>query len=190
MQVPKKLPITVYDPATGEILAVTSIAPGKEAGIEAKGLAWHPGHVRGEGLRFDLDTMQPVPMEETAPTIEDNRLGDLPPGTVVVVQGRKLVVDNGTLDIEAEFDASERITVMAPGRKPTEVVAPCKPGKPARRVAGAHQHKLAQDYGTSRRAEYPSVEDQLDAFWKGGDEAEAMRERVLAVKDKFPKPKD
>jgi hypothetical protein len=34
---------------------------------------------------------------------------------------------------------------------------------------------------------YPSIRDQLDAFWKGGDAAEAMRVQVLAVKARFPK---
>lgn len=187
MQVPKKRPITVYDPATGEILAVTSVAPGKEARIEAKGLAWRDGHVRGEGLRFDLDTMEVVPMEPTTPTIEGNRLTDLPPGTVVVIQAERIVVDSGTLDIEAEFGAAERVTVMAPGQKMAEVTIPCKTGKPNREIAGAHQHKLKQTYALSRRGAYPPIEDQLDAVFKGGAEFEAMRERVMAVKAKFPK---
>lgn len=187
MQVPKKRLITVYDPATGEIVAVTSVAPGRVSRIEAKGLAWRDGHIRGEGLRFDLDTMEVVPMQPTSPVIEDNRLTGLPPGTIVVIQAERIVVDSGTLDIEAEFEADERITVMAPGQKMTEVTVPCKAGKPNRPVAGAHQHSLKQTYALSRRGAYPSVEDQLDALWKGGAEAEAMRERVQAVKDKFPK---
>jgi len=43
------------------------------------------------------------------------------------------------------------------------------------------------DYYAKRRAEYPSIGDQLDAFWKGGDEATAMLTRIQAVKDKYPK---
>jgi hypothetical protein len=43
-------------------------------------------------------------------------------------------------------------------------------------------------YADRRRYEYPDISDQLDAFWKGGDAAEAMRQRILAVKAKFPKP--
>lgn len=45
-----------------------------------------------------------------------------------------------------------------------------------------------RDYAEARRGEYPSIEDQLDALWKGGSEAEAMRSRVLSVKQRFPKP--
>jgi hypothetical protein len=42
-------------------------------------------------------------------------------------------------------------------------------------------------YADKRFMEYPSIGDQLDALWKGGNEAEAMRLRVLAVKEKYPK---
>lgn len=43
------------------------------------------------------------------------------------------------------------------------------------------------DYQRRRKAEYPPIEEQLDAFWKGGQAAEDMRQRVLAVKEKYPK---
>ena len=43
------------------------------------------------------------------------------------------------------------------------------------------------DYYAKRRAEYPSIGDQLDAFWKGGDEATSMLAKIQAVKDKYPK---
>lgn len=44
------------------------------------------------------------------------------------------------------------------------------------------------DYAERRRKEYPPLAEQLDALWKGGAEAEAMRQRILAVKAKYPKP--
>jgi len=46
----------------------------------------------------------------------------------------------------------------------------------------------AAQYARDRRAEYPSIGDQLDALWKGGDDAAAMLEQVMAVKSKYPKP--
>ena len=46
---------------------------------------------------------------------------------------------------------------------------------------------LVDDYASQRRFEYPPIPDQLDAFWKGGEDAEVMRARVLAVKAKYPK---
>lgn len=44
------------------------------------------------------------------------------------------------------------------------------------------------DYYAKRRAEYPTLGDQMDEQWKGGDAAEAMHQKVLAVKAKYPKP--
>lgn len=46
---------------------------------------------------------------------------------------------------------------------------------------------LATDYESLRAAEYPPVEEQLDALWQGGEAAADMRQKVLAVKDKYPK---
>ena len=43
-------------------------------------------------------------------------------------------------------------------------------------------------YIAKRIAEYPSICDQLDALWKGGDAAEEMLAKVQAVKTKYPKP--
>jgi hypothetical protein len=42
-------------------------------------------------------------------------------------------------------------------------------------------------YKAKRRAEYPSIGDQLDALWKGGDAAAEMLATVQAVKAKYPK---
>jgi hypothetical protein len=42
-------------------------------------------------------------------------------------------------------------------------------------------------YKTQRAAEYPSIGDQLDALWKGGDAAAEMLAKVQAVKNKYPK---
>lgn len=43
------------------------------------------------------------------------------------------------------------------------------------------------DYYAKRRREYPPIGDQLDALWKGGEEAEEMLDKIQAVKDKYPK---
>lgn len=47
---------------------------------------------------------------------------------------------------------------------------------------------LVEDYVNLRRSEYPTIGDQLDALWAGGDEVEVMRARIEAVKNKYPKP--
>jgi len=43
-------------------------------------------------------------------------------------------------------------------------------------------------YKMQRFHEYPSIGDQLDALWKGGDAAAEMLAKVQAVKNKYPKP--
>jgi hypothetical protein len=42
-------------------------------------------------------------------------------------------------------------------------------------------------YITQRLQEYPPIGDQLDAFWKGGDEAADMKAKIDEVKAKYPK---
>ena len=46
------------------------------------------------------------------------------------------------------------------------------------------------DYYAKRRAEYPPLAEQLDAFWKGVDSPEyaAMLAKIQAIKSKYPKP--
>ena len=45
----------------------------------------------------------------------------------------------------------------------------------------------SKEYQRQRAVEYPSIGDQLDALWKGGDAAEQMLAKVQAVKTKYPK---
>lgn len=45
----------------------------------------------------------------------------------------------------------------------------------------------AKEYQRKRVKEYPSIGDQLDALWKGGDAAAEMLAKVQAVKTKYPK---
>jgi uncharacterized coiled-coil DUF342 family protein len=44
------------------------------------------------------------------------------------------------------------------------------------------------EYQRKRLSEYPSIGDQLDAIWKGGDSYEEMLARIIEVKVKYPKP--
>ena len=56
-------------------------------------------------------------------------------------------------------------------------------------IQDAKNIELAKtQYQRDRAAEYPSIGDQLDALWKGGDAATAMLAQVQAVKIKYPKP--
>ena len=42
-------------------------------------------------------------------------------------------------------------------------------------------------YVSKRQSEYPTIGDQLDALWKGGDAQTEMLAKVMAVKAKYPK---
>ena len=53
--------------------------------------------------------------------------------------------------------------------------------------AAVEAHATSKEYITKRAAEYPSIGDQLDALWKGGDAAAEMLAKVQAVKNKYPK---
>lgn len=47
---------------------------------------------------------------------------------------------------------------------------------------------LPTDHVTLRGDAYPTIGDQLDALWKGGKAAEAMRMQIVSIKNRFPKP--
>lgn len=47
-------------------------------------------------------------------------------------------------------------------------------------------YKLVE-YKQKRVNEYPPIGDQLDALWKGGEDAAEMLAKVQAVKNKYPK---
>ena len=53
--------------------------------------------------------------------------------------------------------------------------------------AAVQAHIDANAYKQQRAKEYPSIGDQLDALWKGGDAAAEMLAKVQAVKNKYPK---
>jgi hypothetical protein len=50
----------------------------------------------------------------------------------------------------------------------------------------AEQDNIA--YRFKRATEYPSIGDQLDALWKGGEALDEMSAKIQAVKEKYPKP--
>lgn len=65
--------------------------------------------------------------------------------------------------------------------------------KPTREEVEAEMARLqaeydAKEYQRQRAPEYPNIKDQLDAIWKGGDAYDEMLAKVMAVKDKYPKP--
>jgi len=66
-----------------------------------------------------------------------------------------------------DYDTGETLTI------PIEMLEIVKPTYP--------------DYYVLRAREYPAMSEQLDAFWKGGAAADAMKEKIAAIKTKYPK---
>ena len=56
------------------------------------------------------------------------------------------------------------------------------------RAEELYNEHVAYSYARKRKEDYPSIGDQLDALWKGGEAAAAMLAQVQAVKDRYPKP--
>jgi len=59
----------------------------------------------------------------------------------------------------------------------------------AERVRLYEEH-LKNQYQRDRMIAYPSITDQLDAIWKGGDAYNDMLSKIMEVKDKYPKSVD
>jgi hypothetical protein len=77
-----------------------------------------------------------------------------------------------------DLDPKEREIQLEPDEEPIivpitreEVVTPTYP-----------------DYYVMRAREYPPLAEQMDAFWKGGTAAENMHQKILDIKNKYPKP--
>ena len=73
------------------------------------------------------------------------------------------------------------LIVLDGGSKPTE--KQCTDGLAALQTAWDLEN---DSYKSKRRAEYPSIEDQLDNIYHNG--IDAWKSTIKATKDKYPKP--
>ena len=55
-------------------------------------------------------------------------------------------------------------------------------------VAAMQEDWDGKAYARSRKAEYPSIGDQLDMIYHNGDGGATFQAAIKAVKDKYPKP--
>ena len=82
-------------------------------------------------------------------------------------------------------DSSNKIyanlIVLDGGAKPTE--SDCTTGLAALQTAWDLEN---DSYKSQRKAEYPSIEDQLDDIYHNG--IDAWKATIKAIKDKYPKP--
>ena len=73
------------------------------------------------------------------------------------------------------------IVVIDGGSKPTE--SDCTTGLAALQAAWDLEN---DSYKSQRKAEYPSIEDQLDIIYHSG--VASWKTTIKAIKDKYPKP--
>ena len=73
------------------------------------------------------------------------------------------------------------LVVLDGGSKPTE--SDCTNGLAAMQAAWDSEN---DSYKSQRRAEYPSIEDQLDTIYHSG--VAGWKTTIKAIKDKYPKP--
>jgi len=73
------------------------------------------------------------------------------------------------------------LIVLDGGSKPTE--SDCTNGLAALQAAWDLENN---SYKSQRRAEYPSIEDQLDDIYNNG--IDAWKATIKTIKDKYPKP--
>ena len=73
------------------------------------------------------------------------------------------------------------LLVLDGGSKPTE--SDCTTGLAALQAAWDLEN---DSYKSQRKAEYPSIEDQLDTIYHSG--VAGWKTKIKAIKDKYPKP--
>jgi hypothetical protein len=110
--------------------------------------------------------------------------------TLFIPQGADLsaYISSQEAAIKADIDAKEAAwAALTP--KTREIPDPLGGGT---KVVDIDKSEIVRpdnpDYYAKRRAEYPSLADQLDALWKGGEAAAAMTAKIAEVKAKYPKP--
>ena len=50
------------------------------------------------------------------------------------------------------------------------------------------KYRYSPEYQKLRKAEYPPIEEQLDALWSGGQKEADMRLLIQDIKARYPKP--
>lgn len=172
--------LTWYDTRTGRVL-------GRRHGRADGPLRGPVGVIEGDwsqGYWIDPETREPVALEPMPVQVTGQVLSGLPAGTVIARDGVEIHTANGApLGLAVDYDETVVLDLSHPRHVPLRLTVAC--------VAGAATKgevlRIAQDVLALRAKAYPPLAEQLDALWKGGAEADAMRERVRAVKARLPK---
>lgn len=167
---------TYYDTATGRVMGRLT---GKGSAISMGRM----GMIEGDWIGFwiDPETRSPRPLEGMTISVAAGEITGLPDGATVSCRGQSTIA-SGAVAIVGAYPETVTVTVDHPRYRPETVMVECV-------AVAVHPDVLTieQDVRDLRAKAYPSIGDQLDAIWKGGPEAEAMKAAVLAVKANLPK---
>lgn len=171
---------TWYDTRTGRVL-------GRRTGQGVPPARGSVGVIEGDwtgGWWIDPETRTPTPLEPMPVLASGQVLSGLPAGTVIARDGVAIHTATGApLALAVDYDETVVLDLSHPRHAPLRLTVDCVAGLAAK----GEVLRIAQDVLAMRAKAYPPLADQLDAMWKGGAEADAMRERVRAVKAKLPK---
>ena len=167
---------TYFDTETGRVM-------GRRTGKGMPVSRGRVGMIEGDwgGYWIDPETRLPHPLEGMTLLVGAGEITGLPDGATVSCRGHSAVASDA-VSIVGAYPETVTVTVEHPRYRPETVTMECT-------ATAFHPDVLMieQDVRDLRAKAYPSIGDQLDAIWKGGPEAEAMKAAVLAVKANLPK---
>jgi hypothetical protein len=169
----------IYHLETGEILrTVNTRQPALQCG---PGEGWLEGEADADAHYVAAGCL--LAKRALTLSVTDHGISGLPhgQGAVVLIDGQQYPVDSGYISFAFTQPGPYRARVVSPGYCSVTVELA------GQQSAGDGSVPHAASYVARRVEEYPDVRDQLDAIMKGGADLEAMRQRVLAVKAKYPK---
>lgn len=192
----QKKTVTVYSTVDGRIDGYRSV-PIDGGGTPRPGFGWKDGRHSG---RIDLETGEAVPLLDfnAVVTTGENWIAGIPDGTQVMCHSRLREPADGRIDFVVDYNDTVTVKLSHPLYEMKSYQVVCTPAHTPKRGAATVEHR--QDYARMRRGSYPDAGEQLGAAWKIIDallagetppaDAMAVRDSVLAVKDKFQKKGD
>ncbi len=152
--------ITIYDPATGEVLKVVSGT--NEADVLAnvkQGQAYIIGPTDGSEHWINPETQRRRKLQALKPGTRDNLIYGLPAGAVATIKGETFIADaSGEIAVSAGLGLPEavRVEIRAPTYAPAVITLPLSP-----EGSGA---PVAQHFDQVRKDEYRRAGITIEAL--------------------------
>ncbi len=124
-----KQPITIFDRETGRIWGHRRVDFGTEAILLPPDRDWTHGRFDDGAWRIDPTTGEAAALEPMAVAVSQNLVSGIPAGTKARVGINTVpeLIDDGTLELEAEYPELVDVTLTHPLYLPWEGQVPCGP---------------------------------------------------------------